>query len=118
MLLLIGFVLLLVLEPPWNAIGFVACVILFTFEIAFFWRRVRGREVQAGSETLIGRRARVVSPCRPRGQVSLDGERWEARCDAGAGTGETVTIVGRDGLVLVVEKSVPDEHFERDDHEP
>ena len=118
MLLLIGFVLLFVLDSPWNWIAFFACVILFTFEIAFFWRRVRGRQVQAGSETLIGKQARVVAACRPLGQVVVDGERWEARCDAGAGTGETVRIVGRDGLRLVVERSVGDEQLQDHDHQP
>jgi membrane-bound serine protease (ClpP class) len=118
MLLLIGFVLLLTLESPWNWIGFFTCVILFTFEITFFWRRVRGRQVQAGSETLIGKQAKVVAACRPLGQVVVDGERWEARCEAGAGTGETVTIVSRDGLVLVVERSVADEELESDQGEP
>lgn len=117
MLLLIGFVLLLVLDSPWNWIAFFACVILFAFEITFFWRRVRGREAQAGSETLIGKQAKVVSACRPIGQVVVDGERWEARCEAGAGTGETVRIVGRDGLRLVVERSVGDEDLQdHDEH--
>jgi membrane protein implicated in regulation of membrane protease activity len=115
MLLLIGFVLLLVLDSPWNWIAFFVCVILFTFEITFFWRRVRGRRVQAGSETLIGKQAKVVAACRPLGQVVVDGERWEARCADGAGTGETVTIVSRDGLVLVVEKSVRNGDLERHD---
>jgi membrane-bound serine protease (ClpP class) len=118
MLLLIGFVLLLVLDTPWNWIAFFACVILFTFEITFFWRRVRGRQVQAGSETLIGKHAKVVAACRPLGQVVVDGERWEARCADGAGTGETVTIVSRDGLVLVVERSVTDEELDSDQGEP
>jgi membrane-bound serine protease (ClpP class) len=118
MLLLLGVVLLFVLASPWNWIGFFACVVLFSLEITFFWRRVRGSSIQAGSETLIGRRARVVAACRPLGQVVLDGERWEARCEEGAGTGETVRIVGRDGLLLLVERSVSDEDLQRDDDQP
>jgi membrane-bound serine protease (ClpP class) len=118
MLFLLGFVLLLLLPSPWSWIAFIVCLLLFWLEIAFFWRRVRGRRVQVGSETLIGKRGRVVSACRPLGQIVVDGERWEARCAAGAGVGETVTIVSRDGLLLVVEKSVSDQDLERDDDEP
>ena len=84
---------------------------------SFFWRRVRGHRVQAGSETLIGKHA-VVAACRPLGQVVVDGEQWEARCADGAGTGETVTIVSRDGLVLVVERSVTDEELDSDQGDP
>lgn len=117
MSLLLAVVLLLLLPSPWNWVGFFGSLVLFWFEVGFWWRRVRGQRIQAGSETLIGRQARVVAACRPRGQVMLDGERWEARCEAGAGTGETVRIVGRDGLVLVVEKSVRDDDLEADDDE-
>jgi membrane-bound serine protease (ClpP class) len=43
-----------------------------------------------------------VAECRPAGQVRLDGEIWEARCDEGADRGDTVVVTGRDGLTLVV----------------
>ena len=118
MLLLIGFVLLLVLDSPWNWIAFFACVILFTFEITFFWRRVRGRQVQAGSETLIGKHAKVVAACRPLGQVVV-GERWEARCADGADTGETVTILSAATVWCSwSRRSVTDEELDSDQGEP
>jgi membrane protein implicated in regulation of membrane protease activity len=103
-LLILGLVLLIALPSPWSFLAFVVCVVLFVGEITFFWRRVRGRSVGVGAETLIGRTAKVVTPCRPLGQVSLDGERWAARCEAGADIGNTVRIVARDELVLVVER--------------
>jgi membrane protein implicated in regulation of membrane protease activity len=34
----------------------------------------------------------------------VQGEIWEARCEAGADRSESVRIVGRDGLVLLVER--------------
>jgi membrane protein implicated in regulation of membrane protease activity len=43
-----------------------------------------------------------VVACRPLGQVAVAGERWEARCDAGADVGDVVTVVGRDELLLIV----------------
>jgi membrane-bound serine protease (ClpP class) len=70
----------------------------------FFWIRLsRRRRIRAGAETLIGARAEVVSPCRPLGQVRVVGELWRARCEAGAEPGQTVRIVGREGLTLLVE---------------
>jgi membrane-bound serine protease (ClpP class) len=70
----------------------------------FLWNRtVKGRREAVGAQTLIGSDAKVVSPCRPLGQVQIAGELWEARCSAGADPGQSVRVVGRDGLTLVVE---------------
>jgi membrane-bound serine protease (ClpP class) len=68
---------------------------------------VRNVPQSTGADTLIGKEARVVSECRPLGQVELEGEIWAARCDAGAGRGEVVKVVGRDGLELRVEAAAP-----------
>ena len=38
------------------------------------------------------------------GQVRIGGEIWQARCEAGADTGETVRVVGLNGLTLLVER--------------
>jgi membrane-bound serine protease (ClpP class) len=104
-MLFVGAILLavFVLPAPWGlaVVGFAAVI-----EIAetFFWIRLsRRRRIRAGAETLIGDRAEVVSPCRPRGQVRVQGELWRARCEAGADAGETVRIIGREGLTLLVE---------------
>jgi membrane-bound ClpP family serine protease len=56
------------------------------------------------TQTLIGSEATVLEPCRPKGQVRVGGEIWEALCDGGANRGETVRIVGRHELVLLVER--------------
>jgi membrane protein implicated in regulation of membrane protease activity len=103
--LIVAFVLLLVLPWPWSLVGFVTGLVLFFGELFFWSRRVRGRRKEVGAQTLIGKRATVVSSCRPDGQVRLSGEIWAARCDGGADAGETVEVVGRDGLTLVVERS-------------
>jgi membrane-bound serine protease (ClpP class) len=107
MFLVLGIILLLALPASWNAVAFAVCLVLFVVEVVFWWRRVRGLPVGAGAETLIGADARVLSPCHPVGEVAVAGERWQARCDAGADRGETVTVVGREGLVLTVEPSRP-----------
>ena len=69
-----------------------------------FWNRTVRKRLQTSVETLIGRTATVASTCRAHGQVHLDGEIWEARCAEGADRGETVTVVSRDLLWLVVER--------------
>lgn len=103
MFFLLAIGLLVVLPSPWNAIAFLVCLVLGGFEVGYWWRRVRGNPVEVGAETLIGKQASVVVACRPVGQIAVAGERWEARCDAGADVGDIVTVVGRTDLQLVVE---------------
>jgi membrane-bound serine protease (ClpP class) len=103
MLIIVAIVLVLVLPSPWNWIAFVVLVPLWIVELLGWNRTVKHRRKVVGAETLIDRDAVVISPCRPLGQVRLDGEIWEARCEAGATVGDTVRITGRDGLTLVVE---------------
>jgi membrane-bound serine protease (ClpP class) len=103
MLIFVAVALLLLLSSPWNVVAFLVLLPLWVLEL-FGWNRTTKRHRKAvGAETLIGREAVVSLPCRPVGQVRLDGEIWEARCEAGAGTGERVRITGREGLTLVVE---------------
>jgi membrane-bound serine protease (ClpP class) len=101
--LLVGIALLLTLPGPWNVIAFVGCLVGFAGEVGFWNRRVRAREPTTGVQTLVGRTATVTRSCRPRGQVRVRGELWEARCDAGADPGASVRVVGVEGLTLVVE---------------
>ena len=105
MLFLLGIVLLILLPSPWSVVGFAVCLVLFVAELLFWRRRVRSVPQSTGADTLIGKEARVVTECRPLGQVELAGEIWSARCEAGAGAGEVVKVVARDGLELRVETS-------------
>jgi membrane-bound serine protease (ClpP class) len=102
-LIFVAIALLLLLSSPWNVVAFLVLLPLWVLEL-FGWNRTTKRHRKAvGAETLIGREAVVSQPCQPVGQVRLDGEIWEARCEAGAGTGERVRVTGREGLTLVVE---------------
>jgi membrane-bound serine protease (ClpP class) len=103
-LFIAAFVLLLVLDGPWNLVGFGVCLVLGFGELFLWNRTVRGRRPAVGAETLIGLEAEVLSACRPDGQVRLNGEIWDARCTGGAAEGETVRVVGRRGLTLLVER--------------
>ena len=63
---------------------------------------MRCSRVAVGAHMLVGRARHP--PCRPEGQVQLDGEIWQARCADGAEEGDSVRVVARDRLVLVVER--------------
>ena len=103
MLILLAIVFLIVLPSPWNLIGFLVVLPLWLLELAGWNRSVKRRRRVVGVQTLIGKDATVSTILRPLGQVRLDGETWEARCEAGAAPGDTVRVVGLDGLTLIVE---------------
>jgi membrane-bound serine protease (ClpP class) len=103
MFALVALVLLFLLPSPWNLVGFACTLVLFVGEVLFWHRRVRGQPKKVGAQILIGQTATVISACRPDGQVQVSGEIWAARCPGGADQGDTVRVVGRDGLMLVVE---------------
>ena len=102
MFFLLAIGLHIVLPSPWGLTAFLVCLVLGCFEAGYWWRRMRGNRVEVGAETLIGKTASVVVACRPLGQVAVAGERWEARCDAGADVGDVVTVIGREELLLIV----------------
>jgi len=102
-LIVLAIVLLLLLDGPWNWIAFIVVTLLWFVELYGWSRTVRKNRRVVGAETLIGQTAVVTEPCRPVGQVRLAGEIWEARCQAGAGEGDQVRVIGRDKLTLVVE---------------
>ena len=104
-MLFVGAVLLalFVVPEPWGLVLVIGAAVVEVGEY-FFWAHLsRRRRIQMGAETLIGARAELVSECRPLGQVRVQGELWRARCELGASPGETVRIVGREGLTLLVE---------------
>jgi len=105
MFFFLALILLLALPHPWNLVGFAASLVAFVGEILFWNRTVRRRRAAVGADTLIGENATVLSPCRPDGQVRLSGEIWDARCPTGADPGDTVRVVGREGLKLLVERT-------------
>ena len=105
MFLIVALVVLLFAPDPWNLVGFLIALGLFLAEVAYWTRMMRRRRVQAGAETLLGRRGTVVKPFDRAGQVRLDGESeiWSARTLEGAPVDGAVTVVGVDGISLVVE---------------
>jgi membrane protein implicated in regulation of membrane protease activity len=103
MLIILAVILLLVLPGPWNVVSFVVVTLLWFVELYGWSRTVKRQRRVVGAQTLIGQEAVVSEPCRPLGQVRLDGETWAARCQAGASSGDRVRVIGRDKLTLIVE---------------
>jgi membrane-bound serine protease (ClpP class) len=101
---LIGAILLaiFVLPPAWRLPVVLAGGAIEVGE-SFFWIWLsKRRRPSVGVETLVGASATVVTPCRPLGQVRVQGELWQARCDEGANPGDAVQVESVDGLTLVV----------------
>lgn len=105
MFLLAAFAVLFIFDTPWNLIVSAACLVGFGGEVAFWNRRMRGRKQAVGAETLIDAEGTVVTACRPLGQVRVGGEIWEARCPEGADPGDSISVVGIEGLTLTVRKT-------------
>lgn len=67
--------------------------------------RVHREKTDTGKEGLMGMQAEVKSELNPEGQVFVHGEYWNARSAEVVRPGEKVTIVGIEGLTLIVKKS-------------
>ena len=104
---LLGAILLaiFVLPPAWRIPVVVAGGAIEVGE-SFFWIWLsKRRRPSVGVETLVGSRATVVTSCRPLGQVRVQGELWQARCDEGADPGDEVEVDAVEGLELAVSRA-------------
>ena len=64
------------------------------------------KKPMVGLPAMVGSRGKVVSPLAPEGLVKIKGELWEATsASERIDSGEEVTVVGQDGLKLMVHKS-------------
>jgi membrane protein implicated in regulation of membrane protease activity len=106
LLLAILLVVFVSIAPPWSVVVIAIACVLEVGEIIFLrrWAKRLDRRTakSTGAEAMIGQRAEVVEPCRPKGMVQLRGELWEALCEGGADRGETVRVKSVDGLTLIV----------------
>jgi membrane protein implicated in regulation of membrane protease activity len=93
-----------VLPSPWGLVAIILSGIYELGQTILTIRWSQRRRAHVGAEALMGRSARVVERCAPRGKVAVIGEIWNARCEEGAEVGETVRIHGLDGLTLLVER--------------
>ena len=94
-----------VLPWPWGLLAIAGGLAVETVELTWGLRLARRWKPSTGAEAMIGKEAEVVSRCRPLGEVRVQGELWQARCEEGADVGETVRIEAIEGLTLVVRRS-------------
>ena len=103
MLVLVALVLAIFFLPmPWGIVVVLCGLVLDLAEvgIGLWWNRRRAATVNV--ESLIGRTAFALGELRPDGQVRVDGEIWQARCEEGCDAGSELLIRGVDGLTLDV----------------
>ena len=99
--------------PGWDieiplAVLIAVMVFWAVFAVVDFWfvTRTLKRQTVVGLPTMVGSKGKVASPLAPEGQVTIRGELWGAESIGGnIDTGEWVTVVGQDGLKLMVCKT-------------
>jgi membrane-bound ClpP family serine protease len=70
--------------------------------------RALKRKPVVGLPGMVGSRGRVVSDLAPEGTVRIKGELWESRAEGRRiNAGADVTVVGQEGLKLVVRREKP-----------
>ena len=77
------------------------------FAVFDFWfvTRIMKRQALVGLPTMIGSKGKVARPLAPEGQIIVKGEIWSAESiDGNIDSGEVVTVVGQDGLKLIVRR--------------
>jgi membrane-bound serine protease (ClpP class) len=81
-----------------------ALILAFLVKLAF---RSHRTNVETSTSRMIGLKGKAVTEVAPEGRVSVQGEYWWAYSRVKIAEGETVRVVGIDGLTLEIE-SCPD----------
>jgi len=92
--------------PFWVLMAVMIFWAVFAVADFIFVTHILRRQTIVGLPTMAGSRGRVKSPLNPEGQVMIKGELWGAKSIEGdINIGEVVTVVGQDGLRLVVRRA-------------
>jgi len=92
--------------PVWVLVAVMAFWAVFAMVNFIFVTRILRRQTVVGLPNMVGMRGKVRSPLGPEGQVMIKGELWGAKSIGGdIDTGEAVTVVGQDGLQLIVRRA-------------
>ena len=83
--------------------GFAAASAALIFGVIAAVLTARKRPAAAGGEQLIGSVGQVVDWSGSQGSVRVQGEIWEARSGRKLNPGDSIRVVGRDRLTLIVE---------------
>ena len=89
----------------WLIVIIILAVVAFIVMSVIKIIRAHQRQVEAGVEELIGKKAVAKTALSPKGDVFIEGELWAAISESGQiGAGEEVVITRVDGLTLYVTK--------------
>jgi membrane-bound serine protease (ClpP class) len=92
------------LRPPYEIVGSATLVSILVLGVVLaLLVRARRRPVASGSATLIGAAGRATRWAGAEGEVLVQGEHWRARASRPPTPGQSVRVVGREGLTLLVE---------------
>ena len=84
-------------------IGAAAASAGLSFAVLGAAMKARRRPALTGAEEMLTSRGKVVDWQAGRGNIRIRGEIWSARSDAALQPGDSVRVVRRDGLTLIVE---------------
>lgn len=94
---------------PWQLIaGVTAVSIGFLLVVLNFAMRARQRPVVSGREQMLGASGEVLASTEGGVFARVHGEVWKVHANAPLGIGQTVKVVGINGLVLTVEPTRPE----------
>jgi len=89
----------------WLIVVVAICIIAFVALVINRGIRAHRRQASAGREDLVGKTAEVKIALKPKGVVSIQGERWTAISETGRVAPEEEVIITKvDGLKLYVIK--------------
>jgi len=92
--------------PFWVLMAVMTFWAVFAVADFIFVTHILRRQTIVGLPTMEGSKGKVRSPLSPEGQVMIKGELWGAKSIEGdINIGEVVTVVGQDGLQLVVRRA-------------
>ena len=92
--------------PLWVLVVIMLAWVLVAIAIFRAGTRALKKKALGGLTAMTGSRGRVVKPLTPEGLVRIRGELWQARAlQESIDTDEEITVVGQDGLKLIVNRS-------------
>jgi len=94
-------------SPILIGVGVVFSLGIFQFVLMPILRKQVQEPIVGDEQLLTGATGYVVKPLDPIGTVNIRGELWTAFSNQSIAAGETVIVMGKEGLRLFVEKSKP-----------
>jgi membrane-bound ClpP family serine protease len=78
----------------------IAAIVAWIFYVGI---KAQYRRIKTGEEALVGAKGIATADLKPKGEVRVNGEFWQATAkDGEILVGQTVEVVGLDGMFLVV----------------